>query len=188
MTSTSHCLATLSLMHGIDIAMMPYYSLRAADAKGDYSLDKKEASSAVLTLEKILGQKIRARQKDLAHWRMQREEAAQKEEECLKSIAEMEMAIAVFRRALGLASEAPPTDELDVLRYRSQTVAQSCLDIMRSTGGRAKVTDMTRVLVRAGKLRNYRTGYATVTKTLDRDQRSVKIGRGEYAISRAGEL
>lgn len=141
--------------------------------------DKKDA---ILTLEKVLGEKIRGRQRELETWRQKREEASQKEEECLRDISEMDMAIAVFRRAVGLHADVPPTDELDVLRYRNQTVAQSAYDITRNAGGRARVTDITKTLVRAGKLKDSRVGYATVTKTLDRDQRFRKAGRGEYAI------
>ncbi len=82
-----------------------------------------------------------------------------------------------------MESEVPPTDELDVLRYRNQTIAESCLDIMRRNGGRARVTDITRTLLRAGKIRNYRTGYAVVTKALDRDDRFRRMGPGEFEIA-----
>ena len=137
---------------------------------------------AILTLERVLSQKIRAQQRELATWRQKREEASGKEDECLRTISEMEMAISVFRRALGLQSEVPPTDELDVLRYRSQTVSQSAYEIMQSAGGRARVTDITKVLLRAGKLKDSRIGYAVVTKALDRANQFRKVGRGEYSI------
>ena len=145
-----------------------------------------DKNEAILTLEKVLSQKIRARQRELAEWRHKREEASQKEEDCLRDISAMEMAIAVFRRALGLQAEVPPTDELDVLRYRSQTVAQSAEDIMRGVGGRARVVDIAKTLVRAGKLKSNRVGYAIVTKALDRSDRFEKVGKGEYSITKDG--
>lgn len=148
---------------------------------------KKEATTAINTLEKLLRQKIRAKKKDLMVWRAQREEAAQQEEQCLREISEMELAIAVFRRAFGMEAEVPPTEELDALRFRTQTIAQSCLDIMRQNNGRARVTDMTTILVRAGKLKDYRRGYAIVTKTLDRDERFRRSGRGEFEIAESRE-
>lgn len=150
-------------------------------------VNMKGGTSAIETLEKVLTQKIRAKKKELADWQTRREEAAKREESCLREISEMEMAIAVFKRAFGLEAEAPPTDELYLLRFRSQPIAQSCLDMMRQRGDRAKVVDLTKVLVRAGKLKNYRTGYATVTKTLDRDKRFNKSGPGEYEIAKSPE-
>ena len=145
-----------------------------------------DKGDAILTLEKVLSRKIRARQKDLASWRRKREEASRNEGECLREISEMEMAIAVFRRALGLHSDVPPTDEIDVLRYRSQTVAQSAEDIMRGAGDRARVVDITKTLVRAGKLKDSRVGYAVVTKALDRSERFKKVGKGEYSVAKEG--
>ena len=142
----------------------------------------KKVSDAVLTLEKVVAQKIRTKKKELAQWRVQREEAARNEEQCLRDVSEMELAIAVFRRAIGLEAEAPSTDELDLLRLRSQTIAESCLDIMRRSGGRSRVTEIVKLLFQAGKLKNRRTGYATVTKTLDRDERFRRVGRGEFEI------
>lgn len=144
---------------------------------------KNEATTAIGTLERVLTQKIRGKKKELAQWQARLQEAARNEELCLREISEMEMAIAVFRRAFGLESEVPPTDELDILRYRNQTIAESCLDIMRKNGGRARVTEITRTLLKAGKIRNYRTGYAVVTKTLDRDERFRRKGRGEFEIA-----
>jgi hypothetical protein len=144
---------------------------------------ERKAASAIETVEKVLGNKIRLKKKELAQWQSRREEAVRNEEECLREISEMEMAIAVFRKAIGLEAEAPPTDEIDVLRFRSQTVAESCGYIMSKSGGRARVTDILRMLLRAGKLKNYRSGYATITKTLDRDGRFRRVGKGEFALA-----
>ena len=153
--------------------------------QGGDKVARKERTSAITTLETVLAQKIRVKKRELTDWRTRREEAAKREEMCLREISEMEMAIAVFKRAFGLEAEPPPTDELYLLRYRSQTIAQSCFDMMRETGRPAKVVDLTKALLRAGKLKNYRTGYAIVTKTLDRDERFRKSGRGEYEIVRS---
>ena len=147
----------------------------------------KEESTAISALQGVVQRKIRAKKKELAVWRSQLEEAARQEEQCVREISEMELAIAVFRRALGLEAEAPPTHELDILRFRSQTIAESCLDIMRASGGRARVTEITKILLRAGKLKEYRTGYAIVTKSLDRDVRFRRSGRGEFEIADSQE-
>lgn len=141
-----------------------------------------QSEGAIGTLERVLAQKIRAKQKELMQWQTQREEASRNEEHCLREISEMELAIAVFRRAFGLESDAPPTDDLNVLRYRSQTIASSAFDIMRESGGRARVVDITKTLIKAGKLKPTRTAYASVTKTLDRDDRFTKAGPGTYQI------
>lgn len=84
---------------------------------------------------------------------------------------------------LGWESGVPPTDDLNVLRYRSQTIASSAFDIMCESGGRARVIDITKTLVKAGKLRATRTAYSTVTKTLDRDERFTKAGAGTYRFA-----
>ena len=143
---------------------------------------ERNAATAIETGEKVLGNKIRLKKKELAQWQSRREEAVRNEEQCLREISEMEMAIAVFRKAIGLEAEAPPTDEVDVLRFRSQTVVQSCGYIMSKSGGRARVTDILKMLLRAGKLKNYRRGYATITKTLDRDARFRRVARGEFEL------
>jgi len=144
---------------------------------------KREAASVILAVEELLGHKIRVKKKELARWQLQREQAAHNEERCVREISEMEMAIAVFKRAIGLETEAPSTDEIDGLRFRTQTVAQSCIDIMGKAGGRARVTHILKTLMRAGKLKSYRSGYATITKTLDRDERFRKVARGEFELA-----
>jgi len=133
-------------------------------------------------VEKALAVKIRAQRRDLAKWQTQREEAEREEEACLRQIAEMEMAIAVLRRSIGLESAPPGTDQLDNTRFRSQTISQSCMDMMRSGGGRAKVADIAKALMSAGKLKNKRNAYSTVVKTLDRDARFERVGVGEFAL------
>ena len=148
---------------------------------------RKQPETAVGTLERVLAQKIRGKQKELGEWQARREEAARNEEQCLREIAEMELAVAVFRRAFGLEAGAPPTEDLNVLRYRSQTVANSAFDIMRENGGRARVVDITKILVRAGKIKASRSAYSTVTKTLDRDDRFEKVSAGTFKIAEGAE-
>ena len=144
---------------------------------------EREAAALILTVEKLLGHKIRAKRKELARWQLQKEQAVHNEERCVREISEMEMAIAVFKRAIGVHAEAPSTDEIDDLRFRTQTVAQSCIDIMSKAGGRARVTHILKKLMRAGKLKSYQSGYATITKTLDRDERFRKVARGEFELA-----
>jgi len=140
------------------------------------------AGDAIQTVEKVLAQRIRAKKKELLQYQAEREEAERREATCLTEISEMELAVSVFRKAFGLESQAPTTAGLDRLKLRTQTVRQSCIEIMKGSGGRAKVTDITRALIGAGKLRNYRGGYATVTKTLDRDDRFRRVGKGEFEL------
>ena len=144
-------------------------------------------AAAVESVEKGLTQRIKARSKELSHWQAQREEAERREQQCAREITEMEMAMAVLRRSLGLDAPAPSTEQLDLIRLRSQTVVLSCIEIMRANGGKGRVADITKTLIAAGKLRG-RSAYSTVIKTMDRDSRFHKTGRGEFALANSEEM
>ena len=58
-------------------------------------------TTAIESVEKVLGQKILSQRQKLARWQSRREAAEAAEEECLRQIAEMEMAIAVLKRTIG---------------------------------------------------------------------------------------
>ena len=142
---------------------------------------------AIEAVENALSQKIKDQQKELLRWQAQREEAEAGEEGCLRQIAEMELAIAVVKRSVGLYGFVPRTEQLDSIRYRSQTIAQSCWEIMRASGGRAKVKDITKALKDAGKVKG-RSAYSTVVKTLDRDERFTRVGVGEFALTEPTQI
>jgi len=68
--------------------------------------------TAVESVEKGLSQQIKLKNRELADWQGRRQEAEIKEEQLVREITEMEMAIAVLRRSLGLDAAPPSTDQL----------------------------------------------------------------------------
>lgn len=144
-------------------------------------------SWAVESVERGLAQRIKVKNKELSQWQTQRKEAEVGEEQCLREISEMEMAIAVLRRSLGLDAAPPSTDQLQAIRYRNQTVVKSCVEMLQAKGGRGRVADITKVLIAAGKLRG-RSAYSTVIKAMDRDRRFQKVGRGEFELIEPQDL
>jgi len=142
--------------------------------------------TAVESVEKGLSQQIKLKNRELADWQGRRQEAEIKEEQLVREITEMEMAIAVLRRSLGLDAAPPSTDQLETIRFRNQTVAQSCIEIMQVNDGRSRVADITKILIAAGKLRG-RSAYSTVVKTMDRDGRFRKSGRGVFELVRPSD-
>lgn len=132
-------------------------------------------------IENAIGDRIDGKRLEASRWRTTREEAAEREQTILKEVAELELAINVLRRLLGKPSQNELFGGLDMMRFRSQTVADSCFEIMAAKGGRAKVTDIIDILIEAGKLKDdRRIAYSTAVKSMDRDERFVKVGRGEY--------
>ncbi len=145
-------------------------------------VENPDIAQAFQMLEGGLLGKINAKQKRLAKLRRQLESLIQEESDCVQEIAQMENAIAVFQSALGLGSDATRRNGVDAHRYLSQTVGQSAYDIMQMNNGRARVVEILKILLEAGKVKKYNSGYSTIKKTLDRDRRFEKVGKGEYTI------
>ncbi|MGB5932970.1 MAG: hypothetical protein WBH57_07880 [Anaerolineae bacterium] len=123
-----------------------------------------------------------------ARWRDRKELAAQQEEAALNEIGELELALRVLRRVLGKPTPEGLFGGLDMMRFRTQTVAESCFEIISQKGGRAKVTEIIDILIAAGKLkRDRRIAYGTVVKSMERDERFVKVGPGEYGLAETEE-
>lgn len=143
---------------------------------------------SVDAIEAAITDRIAEKRALLVRWREKKEEAARQEEMVLGEIGELELALSVLRRVLGKPTPDQLFGGLDMMRFRTQTVAQSCLEIIRQKGGRAKVTEIINVLIAAGKLKdNRRIAYATVVKSMERDERFRKVGKGEYGLVEAEE-
>jgi len=121
-------------------------------------------------------------------WREKKEEAARQEEAVLEEVGELELALNVLRRVVGKPTRDDLFGGLDMMRFRTQTVAESCYEIIGQKGGRAKVTEIIDILIAAGKLKDdRRIAYATAVKSMERDERFVKVGAGQYGLAEAEE-
>ena len=144
----------------------------------------KDFGDILQAVEEVLSLKVARRQKDLEYWQKMKEDAAREEDAVLQDIGEMELALNVLRRVVGKPAMHEAFPGIDILRFRTQTVAESALEMMESQDGRAKVREITDALMRAGKLKpNRRIAYSTVLKILDRDDRFVRIGPGTYGLA-----
>lgn len=136
----------------------------------------------------VLEERMAHKRRIMEGWRKRKEEAARQEHTLLDEIAELELALKVLRRVLGKPSAQEVFGGLDMMRFRTQTVAESCYEIISQKGGRAKVTEIIDILIAAGKLKDdRRIAYGTAVKSMERDERFVKVGRGEYGLTEIEE-
>lgn len=141
------------------------------------------------TIEAVLNDRIKERRKDLERWQRIKTEAVSEEDAVLRDISEMELALNVLRRVMGKPMLEEPFPSLDILRFQTQTIAQSALDIMEEKGGKAKIGEITDLLIRAGKLKSdRRISYGTVLRIVSRDARFVRLEPGTYGLASKGYL
>jgi len=147
-----------------------------------------EFEDSIDAIEAAMENRIAEKRASLARWQKKKEEAAREEEAVLNEIGELELALNVLRRVLGKPTPDGLFGALDMMRFRSQTVAQSCYEIISEKGGRAKVTEIIDILIGAGKLKDdRRIAYGTAVKSMERDERFVKVGPGEYGVTETEE-
>jgi hypothetical protein len=148
----------------------------------------KEFEGTIDSIEAAIGDRIAEKRALAVRWRDKKEEAGREEEAALREVAELELALNVLRRVVGKPTPDEQFGGLDLMRFRNQTVAQSCLEILEARGGRAKVTDIIDILIAAGKLKDdRRIAYGTAVKSMERDERFTKVGRGEYGLADRAE-
>ena len=144
----------------------------------------KKLDESLEAIEKVMRERIADKRRQMARWHRRKEDAARREEMLLKELSELELALSVLRRVIGKPTPPDLFGALDTRRLRGQTVADSCFDIIRQRGGRARVTEIIDMLIAAGKLKDdRRIAYATVVKSMERDDRFAKVGRGEYGLA-----
>ena len=144
----------------------------------------KELDESLEAIERVMRERIADKRRQMTRWHQRKEGAARREEALLKELSELELAVSVLRRVVGKPTPPDLFGALDTRRLREQTVADSCFDIIRERGGRAKVTEIIDILIAAGKLKeDRRIAYATVVKSMERDERFTKVGRGEYGLA-----
>ncbi len=149
----------------------------------------KDFGDTFQAIEEVLSLKVARRQKDLEYWQKVKEDAAHEEDAVLRDIGEMELALNVLRRVVGKPAMQEAFPGVDILRFRTQTVAESASEVMEQRGGRAKVGEIIDVLMQAGKLKpNRRIAYSTVLKILDRNKRFVKLGPGTFGLASKGYI
>lgn len=139
---------------------------------------------SIEVIEAAIRDQIAEKRALAGRWREKKQEAARQEEAVLREIGELELALSVLRRVLGKPTPDELFGGLDMMRFRSQTVAQSCFEIIQGKRGTAKVTEIIDMLISAGKLKeDRRIAYGTVVKSMERDERFTKVGRGEYGLA-----
>ena len=143
-----------------------------------------QVDESIDAIEAVLGERIAEKRRLAARWRGRKRRAEAREEAALKELGELQLALSVLRRVLGKPTPTGLFDGLDMMRLRTQTVADSCFEIVGEKGGTAKVTEIIDILIAAGKLKDdRRIAYATVVKSMERDDRFTKVGRGEYGLA-----
>lgn len=148
----------------------------------------REFEDTIDSIEAAIRDQIAEKRALAARWREKKEEAAHQEDLALKEVAELELGLNVLRRVVGKPTPDDQFGGLDLMRFRNQTVAQSCFEIVEAKGGRAKVTDIIDILIAAGKLKDdRRIAYGTAVKSMERDERFTKVGRGEYGLADGAE-
>lgn len=155
-----------------------------------YTIDIKQEDKmrgfedSIDAIEAVIRDRIAEKRDLLVRWREKKEEAARQEEAVLKEVGELELALGVLRRVLGKPTPDHLFGGLDMMRFRTQTVAQSCFEMITEKGGRAKVTEIINILIAAGKLKDdRRIAYGTAVKSMERDARFRKVGKGEYGLA-----
>jgi len=147
-----------------------------------------ELDDSTEAIEAAIGDQIGEKRALAVRWGEKKQEAARQEEAVLKEIGELELALSVLRRVLGKPTPDELFGGLDMMRFRSQTVAQSCFEIIEGKGGRAKVTEIIDILIAAGKLKDdRRIAYGTVVKSMERDERFRKVGKGQYGLAETNQ-
>lgn len=147
-----------------------------------------EFADTIDSIEAAIRDQIAEKRSLATRWREKKEEAAHQEDVALKEVAELELGLNVLRRVVGKPTPDDQFGGLDLMRFRNQTVAQSCLEIVQAKGGAAKVTDIIDILIAAGKLKDdRRIAYGTAVKSMERDERFTKVGRGEYGLADRAE-
>lgn len=139
-------------------------------------------------IEAMLEERIAEKRRVMERWQKKKEQAAQREHTLRDEIGELELALKVLRRVVGKPSAEEAYSALDMMRFSTQTVAESCYEIIRDKGGRAKVTEIIDILIAAYKLKDdRRIAYGTAVKSMERDERFVKVGPGEYGLAETQE-
>jgi hypothetical protein len=148
----------------------------------------REFEDTIDSIEAAIRDQIAEKRNLALRWRERKEEAAHEEEAALTEVGELELALNVLRRVVGKPTPDDQFGGLDLMRFRSQTVAKSCFEIIEARGGTAKVTDIIDILIAAGKLKDdRRIAYGTAVKSMERDERFRKVGRGEYGLADVAE-
>jgi hypothetical protein len=143
-----------------------------------------ELEGSVEAIETVIKDRIAEKQVLVDRWRQRKTHAAEREEAALQEVGELELALSVLHRVLGKPTADELFGALDMMRFRRQTVADSCFEIVREKGGTAKVTEIIDILIEAGKLKDdRRIAYGTAVKSMERDERFTKVGRGEYGLA-----
>lgn len=145
-----------------------------------------EFDDSIEAIEEAIRNQIAEKRALAVRWGEKSQDAGRQEEAVLEEVGELELALSVLRRVLGKPTPDDLFGGLDMMRFRSQTVAQSCFEIIQAKGGRAKVTEIIDILIAAGKLKDdRRIAYGTAVKSMERDERFRKVGRGEYGFAMA---
>jgi len=122
------------------------------------------------------------------------EEIRRERAEVRSRVNELNRALSIYRSVMGLpnASKPPAASELfpqasmsfTVGAQATRTIADIAEDYMAEHGGRAKVTDIVRELVRLKRLKGKHGDYGTVYGTLKRNERRfIWVGEGEFAVA-----
>lgn len=107
--------------------------------------------------------------KEREEWQQKKSEADSHIREQDRQIAALKTTLRAYLRSIGIPEPVEAPSQLDSARFRRMTVLDAVAYILRESGGKARISDIRKILLDAKKLHNPRTAYNHIRGSAERD-------------------
>lgn len=123
--------------------------------------------------------------KERDNWKQKRSELDSHIRELDRQITALRTTLRTYLHSIGVSEIVEPPLQLDSARFKRMTVLDAVAYILKEYGGKAKISDIRKILLDTKKLHNPRTAYNHIRGAADRDSkgRFKLLGDGWLALT-----